>query len=442
MIELTISCSVAMGPLDVSVYPPDESEQPFEFTLSSGTLSKTLPAHAGRYTVIARRPNGSKLRRNADVSNEDMTVNLAEALRPVPNPKMQREIERGDIALPTRTTQPSFGAPLSGVFASILGNAAVRAIVAGTKPPPDLAAPAFRTWRFDGRGWQEAQAPDGALEVTRADDLYKVTIRPAAAGGDGAGTVRCISAVDGTGFGPHVMLPPFADPVELTFVKKGLSAYAIDRGTSPGQQRVPVAVVNPARPAVADLLSALASPITQSAETIWSQVSPDLVEQAAQDTDTILAMLLDKFRKPAEALIAAHYLLRFSPARLPLEWAGNLCHASPYASDGPVIAAWAWIYNRPKDASDDTVSESVSRYLSMALERPVTLFARSRTLLIEARWFAAQNPALEARWTDMEVFWRAGAGAGGLEAFWGRAPDAPGHADHAGNDHDIPRDIR
>lgn len=181
-----------------------------------------------------------------------------------------------------------------------------------------------------------------------------------------------------------------------------------------------MALFTPSDNAIADVLSDLAAPVSSSAESIWGQVVPAL---AAGETrvDQALDVLLHKFQRPVEALVAGHYVLRFLPKRLPVQWAENLVRAFPFVSDGPMIAAWGMIYNRPQGATDSDVDAVVARNVALALERPITAFARSRLLLFEARHFVPDNSAAESRWGLEETFRRAGAAAGGLESYWGSA---------------------
>lgn len=143
MTTLTITSAPALGPLEVSVYPPEGD--PVEFTLSSALTQKTVPAERpGRYTVVARRPNGARLRQSAQVGGEDASVSLSDAIGDTPNEFMQRETERGDIAeKATDPEPPRFGAPLSGVFADILRRAMLVQGFSGT--PPGESARAERS---------------------------------------------------------------------------------------------------------------------------------------------------------------------------------------------------------------------------------------------------------------------------------------------------------
>jgi hypothetical protein len=73
-----------------------------------------------------------------------------------------------------------------------------------------------------------------------------------------------------------------------------------------------------------------------------------------------------KVEHPTEALLGAHYLLRFLPNRLPLAWADNLSIAYPKAADGPVIAAWLRLTSNAEVRRSQTkqVASEVRRLLS------------------------------------------------------------------------------
>jgi tetratricopeptide (TPR) repeat protein len=440
MSQLIVSSEAVMGPLEVSVYPPDGD--PIEFVLSSGQTEKSLSASPGRYAVVARRPNGTRLSKSVSVKDKDETVDLSAAVGQSPNEFMAVETKRGQVARdPMAPPQSPWHATLTGAAGSSLDTALTGAAEAalGTPIPmvgtplasPELMADglkalwekrgqeklALRLWRLDESDWSgvgvdAATAVWNSIEVS--GDFVKIGLQP-------RGVPLSLGLIGTDGFGPVVNVPPYAEGVEITFLAKSVLIRAADRTVTPGGQRIPVACVTPNNQAAADLLSALAAPGTPPAVAIWEQALPRLLpgENAAPQ------MLMDKFERPAEALLAAHYLLRFLPDYLSVSWADNLVHAVPEAADGPVIATWARILKRPADVTDAEVDLAIDSNVALALKRPITLFAHTRMLLFDALCLTSEEIAAEGR--DREgAFRRFGAEAGGLECFWGGGPDLPG----------------
>ena len=244
-------------------------------------------------------------------------------------------------------------------------------------------------------------------------------------GGFPSGPARCFGLLNSSGYGPLVIVPPFTSTIEITFLAKGVFVRADDRDRAGGRERVPVALVTAERAGVADLLNGLAAPSLLGADTIWDHSAADLVPNAPTAEDP-LEILYHKFDQPAEAVAAAHYLLRFLPRRLPLSWAKNLKAAIPTAADGPMLAAWALVSNRPSGMSDAEVDAAFAGHVSDALARPVTLFARTRALLFSSQKLLSGDLRSDTRWAAAEAFRRAGAGAGALEAYWGHSPALAG----------------
>lgn len=85
--------------------------------------------------------------------------------------------------------------------------------------------------------------------------------------------------------------------------------------------------------------------------------------------DIAIELLLDKFQQRAETLLAAHYLLRFLPKRLPIPWADNLVRAMPDAADGPVIAIWARLTNPPEHPTEVDIDDAIDSNAALALDR-------------------------------------------------------------------------
>lgn len=434
MSTLRVTSAGQMGPLEVSVYGPQG--ETFEFLLSSGATEHSLDVSPGRYAVVARRPSGARLRESVEVEPQGATVDLVSLVGSSPNEFMVSETMRGSV---TRDKAASLGSPwrsrLGGIAESVLRDAVTQtvrqiapAIVSGPIGGAAVGAAdllwqraqpvtwTLRLWALGKKGWKDAPEGPGSSLAHKADissEFLKVIVQP-------RHTPLAIGLVDHHGLGPIVNLPPFAEGIELSFLSRSLSARATDRTHSVGGLRVPVAILSLQNPAAQDLMAALAEPATPQAETLWSQSSDRLYEYSGP-----WEMLIDKFERPAEALLAAHYLLRFLPGRLPIDWADNLCRAMPTAMDGPVIAAWARLHNRPEGISDKDFDKDFKRRIEMALERPVTLFARTRSLLFDAlRLIKDPGPLLER--TQEADYRKYGAEAGGLESFWGGGPASPG----------------
>jgi hypothetical protein len=83
---------------------------------------------------------------------------------------------------------------------------------------------------------------------------------------------------------------------------------------------VPVAVAVPRDPGLANLLSGLTAASLPHTEQLWVQDAEDRFGSA----DHALEMLLQKYKDPAAAVLAAHFLVRFKPTRAPVQWLENL----------------------------------------------------------------------------------------------------------------------
>lgn len=448
MSPLTVRSAPGMGPLEVTIYPVEGD--PIEFALSSSATSRKLELVAGRYAVVARRPNGSRIRRYADVPS-DKVVDLREARVEVAHDFMQADAERGLVASGPKEagSHRDLGQARQNVERGVVGvllRSAEKLQQYSDDIDPDaigdkvydemtqrarrwldaLKAPRELTlciWRLSSGRWTAIPA-DAAAELTQAElsaEFCNLVLKP------GSATVA-VGLIDDLGFGPIVAVAPFSQPLSLTFLAEGLSVHAHDRDRTPGGVRSPVALATPTQGSAADLLSALNAPSTRAADALWLQAKGGLgLDRFVLDASphTPVEMLREKFQRPAEALIAAHYLLRFLPSSLPLAWADNLCRALPEAADGPVIAAWARMSGDGALAGPD-IDREVAGLLTMALARPVVLFARTRLLLGQALRFAPE--VAQTGLAAQEPFRRAGADAGGLEAFWGGHPTAGGRA--------------
>ena len=442
MTRLTVTSSPAMGPLEVTVY--SNEGEPLEFTLSSGDTQWSQEVAPGANTVVARRPDGTKLTRTTLVGAGDSVVDLSILIPPSPNEFMQDEAARGLVSAAPAAASPrsvsEWALPLGGSLNRALANAAYSVSDAAPSAPPssDLsfgADPSNATlrsslrftfgrrlklvaWAFRNGAWAPlealaAQAFPGH-GVATSPNFLKVLVRepwPCALG-----------LLDEEGFGPIVMAPPFLRGVEITFIAKAAYLRAADRRRLGNGARAPVALVTPQEAAVSDLLSALAGARVDRAADLWSQASSSV----AQGMPTIAQeMVMDKATAPSEALLGAHFLLRFLPKQLDTQWADNLSAQLPEVADGPVIAAWARLSNATQTESVNAVQDDVDRLVRNALRRPVTLFARTRSLLFDALHYVGGQLSDEDT-TTLRGYRRFGADAAGLESFWGASPILPG----------------
>ena len=235
---------------------------------------------------------------------------------------------------------------VSGSLAAAL-NSGLEAFRAA-KPLESLA---LRLWRWNASKCWEAVAASGSAGFVKkamvSGDFLKLEIETRS-------ELLCLGLLDMQGFGPIVNIPPFAEPVEVTFLSKGVLTQAADRMATPGGQRVPVALATPVNDAAADLLATLAAPAIPGAVAVSGirRSDPSIRNNGPKALDKALEMFSQKFTRPAEAALAAHYLLRFLPQRLPLDWVDNLKRVLPAVADGPAIAAWVRALNRPQDMSN------------------------------------------------------------------------------------------
>lgn len=381
-----------------------EDGEAIEFALTSSHRVHQVSVAPGRYALAARRPNGSTLRKIVKVDG-DTTVRLDDQLGSSPQEFMHGETARGEVA---KTLAPTPALPPRSMF-GLAETAPEYAPIVAT-----AAAPVPR--RLTIRMWTSDEPVGGPPAYELGTNFLKISGGPAC---------RAIGLVDNAGFGPIVIVPPFhgrsgRDAVHVTFLAKAVASRSAARYGNPLGQRSPVALISLDDPVLGDFLSAIASPLVEHTEAIWQQSAG-----TTGRVDAALMRLSDKFRRPAEAVLAAHYLLRFLPDRLPLQWCDNLVEAASGAADGPVIAAWLRLEGRGKDVRRLRPSASarqVHRLIDTALEREVW-FARGRLLLARGLALRAEAGAINKR---LETFINYGAHAGGLEAFWGTGPAAPG----------------
>jgi hypothetical protein len=409
----------SLGPLSVEVLSRD-GDTVADFALSSSRSTHGVKVGPGHYTVIARRPNGERLRQSVTVGQQRKTVFLESEIGGSPNEYLAAETLRGEVRRnPVLASFSSVGFetysegdPLvpRGILAGTANTILRSAVERQTRPMKAKQVSRLVVWGNSSRVQvAEFSHPASFLKFSICEPRK----------------VLAIGLVDQDGTGPIVIVPPFRRRLDISFVGESLTAKPTDVETGASAVRMPVAVVLPEEEPVADLLAAIGSPTIDHAKSVWDDsvqaLTGEPVEHATQ-------MLMHKFHAPGEALLAAHYLLRFMPEALPLSWADNLMRADPTAADGPVIAAWARLSDRsgrsgPADRA--TCDREFQERIEEALRRPRLLFARSRRLLQDGlrllpdlRQIARENAP--AKFLDY------GAHAGGLEAFWGSGPARPG----------------
>lgn len=276
------------------------------------------------------------------------------------------------------------------------------------------------TWTWSEGRWQR----DLHTKALVTEDVGPGYLRISFQGGEypRRKPTRAIGLVDPKGYGPIVVVPPFAQGVDVVFLADGLTAArGANRITNPSALRVPVALAIPRDPQLADMLSALDASGVPGATQLLSA-------DDAASVDNAFEALWRKGEDYAAAALGAHYLLRFMPKRIPLEWLENLMRLRPEVADGPALLASRMIAVGGKQGAP--VAPKVIRDLIReGLSRPVTLFARSRGLLAQgARLYGPRQRArklvtVRPRRLRSSDFLDVAAGAGGLEAIWGAAPD-------------------
>jgi endonuclease G, mitochondrial len=406
--QLTVSSSAwqSLGPLSVEVIP-EAGDSVEEFALSSANTKHTLTLPPGRYAVIARRPNGEKLFRSVLLQGSSAELSFSDRLPLSPNEFMQLETNRGEVAFDSKRAD-------QGKFGVVRGFTEQRIATLGAASEhlelKHLSASGRWTLRVWGR--PGAIPPNPAeFSVEAGMSFLKVTVNSGC---------LAVGLVGENGIGPIVMTPPFRDPLHVTFPAECLQQPATPRYLNPSGQRAIVAIVTPGDSIIADLLTALGAPQVEHQEALWDQ-----------SWEAALKYVYMKFDDPAKALVGAHYLLRFLPDRLSLEWADRLCRIWPDVTDGPVIAGWLRLTSNAKGlkrikAAD--LAKQANVMFASARTRPVTLFARTRRLLVDSAQLTRGRRRRSAEKTSPAPtdFLDYGAHAGGLEAFWGRDPFTPG----------------
>lgn len=372
---------------------------PIVLTLSSSHTEERVGVPPGRYRVIARRPQGTRLSRTVVVSpGAAVRVDLADGIGPSPNEFMQEETQRGVVAPATIGLNDGLGRVIGLPQRNLEVISEVRR--QGSAPLSTV---------LELRAFARESLPPAPAKWDVGPMFLKVRVVPG---------IEAIGLIFPDGKGPIVMLPPMREPYDVTFLAEGTAAKAPERYLNPSAQRLPVALPGLPRPAQSDLLALLAEPVAENATRVWTQATH------GRDVASALEMLSDKYVNPGAALLGAHFLLRFMPDQLPLAWVENLTREIPEAIDGPVIAAWARLSKPAPTPKDSGLEAQVVELLGEALKRPIAYFARARYLLARALEIDTTllKPDTRKSRDALAPFIELAVAAGGLEAFWGVGP--------------------
>ena len=413
-VQLTVTSEapIPLGPLSVEIIP--ESGDPIQFVLSSNHPEHVVEVPPGRCAVVASHPNEVRFRRSVTVSASEVTrVALAKGLADSPNEFMWPEAMRGEVARDPRREAPGEIGVLNGFTATNLkAITTARASDEFVMLAPEEQSLRLRMWDLPGmKATASVHARDNSDQRSR---FLKIRIRSGC---------LAVGLVDREDFGPIVMTPPFCKPLDITFAAEGVATRAAERYLNPSGERAPVALATPTDAILADFLSAIGCPPLEHGEAIWELAN---IDEAAD-------CLTTQFACPAGRLLAAHYLLRFSPDKLPLRVVDDLITALPDVADGPVIGVWLRLTSSAgeiKAIDPEAIDRQVHELTALALGRRTTLFRRTRRLLTKALRLHPESQRPQTRAAVDEPapadFLDYGAHAGGLEAFWGTDPFSPG----------------
>lgn len=470
MPQIIIGTREHMGPLTIQLLTDRGRAVPAPALLSSARHEIKVRVPEGDYVVIGTRPNGQTLTLEARVdrnggraffSAEDASPNefmrdatvlglvpkLSEGVEHFPDwspSRFQLSTRTGVSGDASRALAALVSAPSAGTAISFTSGdfspGALQSDAPSQIPDPkasfvwkslakyDLHAPEaqrfwIREWVYDGSRWRDhlddrtsVHVGDGYVRVKWPTDVEPYF----------GPQPRAIGLVSEAGFGPIVHVPQFRSAMDIVFLADGVtSVIGADRVTNPSLLKVPVALAMPEDPALADMLSVLGAAGAPGAEALVTQ-------QTHQQLDIAFSALNDKQADPAAAALGAHYLLRFAPKRIPVQWLRNLTRWAPLYADGPILLAQRLIL---AGGSDDIAAspQEIRDLLRNALQRPVFLFARSRSLLAQAtRIYGPRRRTRKLvtavpRKPSPAEFLDVAAGAGGLDAYWGTGPGRLGN---------------
>jgi hypothetical protein len=440
MPSLTIRTSEPLGPLRIEIIDAAarrlRSAPALTSTLTEIVVRDVPP---GDYTILATRPSGEVLATEVRVTPNGGQATIAPTIAPrsdllrdatrlglAPSATRPDETLR-DLALRTppsaNTVVRALGSLMKANRAeSGLGDAFYQLVEDDIPAAPTHAARQglrLRAWRF---------APDAGW--TRRGLLTEFMVK---GGGDflqiqsSSETPAALALVDDRGFGPIVIVPPFRGGVSVTFLAAGvaLSRFA-DRAENPSAARVPVALGVPRDPLLADLLLGLSAPSLPGATSILGDEHPGAMEGA-------FSILVEKSRDPAGAVLAAMFLARYAPERLPLHWLVRVESLLPGIADPEVLMG---AIQADQGRSAVPWSTPLTEILRGASQRRCVFFSRARQQLNQLT--RLHGPYPRARQDSVSKPRRARPGdyldfaaeAGGLESFWGRSPTRPGPDDH------------
>lgn len=437
MTKLTIGTKEPLGPLAIDVIGARGQRVSKGLTLSSSQHSTVVgDLDPGQYTFIATRPSGERLIQTAEVGGPEWHVYIVSG-EPSPREFLTEATQFGLVDSTFAQRESNLEMVMGNVPPS--ANNAIRTLSALSdadafnfatfKLATDLTGgdglmAAKRSpyrylvyWIFDKGRWLTLAGPT-PFDVRGEGEYLQVAVR--------SSKPVALGLLHDGSLGPIVIVPPFHDGVDVTFLASGVEMdWNADRVANPSALRVPVALALPQNLAIADLLVGLAASSFSGAMSVWDNASYN----GAGNGDSALDLLLHKFHDPAAACLGALYLARFAPERLPIDWLRNLHSIWPDVADTSLLIAWSRAI-----AGDQGVkwTTSITDHLRDASQARCTLFARTRVQLLQLS--RLYGPYMRARQIKVSTRRRARAGdfldyaadAGGLEAFWGRSPNVPG----------------
>ena len=468
MPELRITSPRDLGPLTLQLLTARGQTLPPPEMLTSQRREVTVEAPAGDYVVIATRPNGQTITSEVTVTptvdggrcdisvdvnspNEFMYDATDRGLVPGTNPQLRDSVEgsASQFQFTYRVgVSGDAGRALTALAAAPSASTAITSVGSVFQPASRRAGP-DGLWRADSRSYvAQSFAPDASPEAPKSLWLRRwieveghwrphqsdvsfpeinigrgyVRVYPKFYGSMYGGPTCAVGLVDEDGFGPVVVVPPFTDGMDVVFLADGLAASSVaNRISNPSAVKVPVALALPRNTVFADLLSALNAASLPGAEQLLSG------DAGLGSADYAFRALWDKQKDYGAATLGAHYLLRFMPKRIPIEWLENLMRIRPEIADGPTLLAARYIAVGGKQGAEVSGGE-IRDLLRESLRRPIHLFARSRSLLAQS--IRAYGPRFRSR--KLEVihprrprptdFLDVAAGAGGVDAHWGFGP--------------------